>query len=83
MKTYRIVDATVTHDKAGVIVKQNIEYYVNGFLECVEFYSKGGIVGVEIKEGYKLQGEIEKDFIDQLTDEQLTKLADLLKPKLK
>lgn len=52
VKTYRIVDGTVTHPTAGVIVKENIEYYIDHVLETKEFYSKNGVVDHEIRAGY-------------------------------
>lgn len=81
-KTYKIVDATINHPSKGEIVKKNIEYYIDGVLQSVEFYSKDSVVGNEIKDGFKLDGEIEKDIIDNLTDEQLIKLSERLTPYL-
>lgn len=56
MKTYMIVDATIEHPELGTIIKQNIEYYVDGTLENVEFYSKEGVITGEIRSGYVNQG---------------------------
>lgn len=40
-KTYKIVDANVTKNKV-LLKKKNIEYYIDGILEAVEFYSADG-----------------------------------------
>lgn len=51
-KTYRIVDATINHPEAGVIIKQNIIYYIDGIMELTELYSIGDEIKTSIREGY-------------------------------
>lgn len=54
-KTYEIVDATVIVD-GQQIIKENIIYYdYEGDEGTPEFYSKNGVVMVEIRPGYTLK----------------------------
>jgi len=50
-KTYKISEYTVKHPELGKMVKQKIEYFVNGISESVEYYDET----VEIRTGYTLE----------------------------
>lgn len=79
MKTYEIIDLVVNHPELGILNKKCIVYSKNGTEEFREFY----VQGMEIREGYKLQGTPDTDFIDELTPVQLNKLANKLNNLLK
>jgi len=53
-KSYRIVQANVTHPVLGLIVKQNIEYLEDGVVVDLQFYSKNSIVNHTINPLYNL-----------------------------